>query len=313
MNKKNETATRFSAAKVIFDTIVENLEKENIIWAKPWINSELPHNAVSKRPYGGFNAFLLNFITIDKGYKTSRFVTFKQAKEMGGSVRKGEKGYMIVFNEMRFAYAKDENGNVVKDENGKTKYDLTKKYFLSRYYIVFNIDQCENLPEKLYNVESFNTEIAPNAEAVLNNYEDCPPISYGGDMAAYSPSMDIIKMPYMEHFKTTEGYYSTLFHECIHSTGAKCRLNRPMSSKKENIEEYAKEELIAEIGAAILMNASGLNVEIEDKAAYCKSWLKAIKEMKDGTLMGAFTKAWKAAEYVQGRTAENKGTEEDAA
>lgn len=308
--KKTNANDRFSAAKVIFDTIVENLENNTIIWEKPWINAEMPCNAVSKRAYRGFNAFLLNFVALSHGYKTNRFVTYKQAQEMGGNVRRGEKGTMIVFCEKQFAYKKDENGKRVLDDNGKAVYDYKKCFFLSRYYIVFNIDQCDGLPEKLYTTQEFATMEDKSGEDIVNGYTDCPSIVFGGSVASYSPSFDTINMPHMKQFKTKEGYYSTLFHEMTHSTGAAKRLDRPMSGKF-GTEEYAKEELIAEIGSAILMNETEMKASIEDKAAYCKSWLKAIKEMKENALMSAFTKAWAAAEWVKGNRKTNQTTEEE--
>jgi antirestriction protein ArdC len=296
-----KSSNRFNAAKVIFDTIVENLENNTAIWSKPWVACEVPCNAVSKKSYRGFNAFILNIRTSIHGWKTNRYMTFKQIKDCGGMVKRGEHSAMIVFAEKKMAYKKDSDGNYIKDENGKPTFSNNRFIFLSKYYNVFNIDQCEGLPDSMYKTESFDTDIDINGESTLKKYADCPKIKHeSGDRAAYSLVGDYIVMPQMNQFKNSNGYYSTLFHECTHSTGAKNRLNRDMSGRFGD-ESYAKEELIAEIGSAILMNASGLNVEIEDNAAYCKSWLKAIKEMKESALMGIFNKAWTAAEYIQGR------------
>ena len=311
-----KSAERFSAAKAIYDNIVAALEKGEIIWCKPWVNSEMPCNAISKRPYHGYNAFFLNFISELKGYDTNRFLTYNQAKDLGGNVRKGERGNMIVFTEVKAEMQKDKDGTPQNDEDGNPIY---RRFFISRYYTVFNIAQCENLPESIYTKESFDTLPIKSGEDIIKGYDTMPPLEMGGDTACYIPSRDIIKMPLMEHFKTAEGYYSTLFHECVHSTGAKNRLNRDLSGIAvmggESADKYAREELIAEIGAAMLCNACGIPPQIENAAAYCQSWLKAIHGMKDTALMGAFTQAWKAAEYIQGRkaaTTETKGEDKAA-
>lgn len=309
---KKNTANRFSAAKVVFENIVRTLEKGECVWAKPWINSEMPCNAVSKRPYHGYNAFSLNFISEMKGYKTNRFVTYNQAKDLGGNVRKGEHGNGIVFVEIKAVEQKDKSGNVELDKDG---HPVKRAFFMSRYYTVFNIDQCDGLPESLYDTESFNTVKVQEAEDIIAAYATMPRLEHGGDEAYYSPSGDYIRVPHIDHFKTSDGYYATLFHECVHSTGAKHRLNRDLSGMwimgGDEANKYAKEELIAEIGSAILCNACGIQPQIENAAAYCKSWLKAIREMKDTALMAAFTQGWKAAEYIQGNAAENVKPETD--
>ena len=302
---------RFSAAQVVYENIVRTLEKGEIIWNKPWVNAEFPCNAVSKRPYHGYNALYLNFVSGMKGYKTNRFITFNQAKELGGNVRKGEHAHGVVFVEVKTTIKKDGNGIVILDKDGKPE---TSAYFLSRYYSVFNLDQCENLPESLYVRETFDTAPVKSGEDIIKGYATMPPLEFGGDTACYIPSRDVIKMPLMEHFKTSEGYYSTLFHECVHSTGASNRLNRDLSGIAvmggESEEKYAKEELIAEIGAAILCNSCGIKPQIENATAYCQSWLKAIKNMKETALMSAFTQAWKATEFIQGNAATDTATPE---
>lgn len=302
---------RFSAAKVVYENIVHTLEQGEVVWSRPWINMEIPSNAISKRPYHGYNAMFLNFISSMKGYKTNRYLTYNQAKEVGANVKRGEHATGVVFVEVKTTVKKDVLGNPVIDAEGNPE---KSAFFLSRYYSVFNIDQCVNVPESLYKRETFATAPIKNGEDIIKGYATMPQLEFGGDIACYIPLRDVIQMPHMESFKTSEGYYATLFHECVHSTGASTRLNRDLSGMRtsgESEEKYAKEELIAEIGAAILCNACGITPQVENAAAYCKSWLKAIKGMKESALMSAFTQAWKAAEYVQGNAAtESAGTQE---
>lgn len=308
MHKSTKANHRFSAAQVVFDTIVEQLEKGNAIWVKPWVAAEKPLNVVSKRQYSGFNSLFLNHLAGVMGWETNRYLTFKQAKELGGKVKKGEKGTMVVYWELIPAYAVDAEGKVMIDENGKKKYDAKRKYFMSRYYHVFNIAQCEGLPDEMYApTKGFDTKQIKTGEDILALYKDKPSIVEGGDVAAYVPSMDIIKMPLISQFKSADRYYSTLFHECVHSTGAKKRLDRDMKGGFGS-SEYALEELVAEIGAAVLMNEAGLEINIEDSGAYCRSWLKAVKGMKDTALMKAFNQAWKAVSYIKGEPKEGENT-----
>ena len=299
---------RFSAAKVVFEKIVKALESGEIVWSKPWVNGEVPCNAVSKRAYRGYNALYLNFISAWYGYNTPRFVTYNQAKELGGNVKRGEKGHGIVFCDVKIT-VKEEHGKPVIDDKGKPVYN--HPIFISRYYTVFNVDQCENLPEVITApTEKFATVTVKCAEDIINGYAGHPPISFGGDRAYYAPIADTIQMPHLEHFRNEEGYYSTLFHEMVHSTGHGSRLDRNLEGAKGS-ESYAQEELIAEIGASILLNSCGMTPQIENSAAYCQSWLKAIKGMKETALMGAFTKAWKATQYIMGEAGEQDGTEDE--
>lgn len=303
-------AERFNVARFVFDKIVEGLKNGEVMWHKPWVERQLPQNAVTKRPYHGFNAFFLNFISQTQGYKTSRYLTFNQCKALGGHVRKGEHSAMVVWADMLHPYKRDENGEIVKGEDGKSLRDMKKVFFCDRYFSVFNIDQCEGLPDRLFEVESFATEPIEEAAKIVKGYKGCPPIREGYDHCAYVPSRDRIEMPFINQFERADEYYSALFHEMIHSTGAKKRLDRDLSGIM-GTPSYAFEELVAEIGAAILCNSCGITTTIENTTAYCQSWLKRIEEgeISDKKMLAAFNRAWKAANHILG--VKEKGGESD--
>lgn len=307
--KATKGKDRFNAAKFVFDKIVEGLKKGDAIWLKPWVDGAfLPCNAVTKRSYHGFNAFFLNWLAAEEKYSTARFLTFNQCKALGGHVRKGEHSTVIVWADRVHPFKRNANGEIEKDENGKPKHDTKRVIFVDRYFNVFNIDQCEGLPERLYKVEKFKNDPIEAAEAIVGGYRGAPNIEHGGEVACYVPSQDEIRIPKIECFKSSAEYYSTLFHEMIHSTGVPNRCARE-NFEKHHGEHYAFEELVAEIGAAILCNECGISTTVKNSAAYCKAWLKRIGdgEIGDKQMLSAFNKAWKAAQFVLGRNAKDEG------
>jgi antirestriction protein ArdC len=172
------------------------------------------------------------------------------------------------------------------------KKGTAKKAFLLRYYTVFNIEQTTLDAEK-YSV-SYGTEEVKTADDILTGY-DCP-ISYYGSRACYSPTHDKITMPAKSSFKTTEGFYSTLFHEVSHSTGHEKRLGRDLIGSFGS-PSYAKEELIAEISSAMIMQSIGMSKSIDNTAAYCQSWIKVLKNDKN-MIVAASSKAEKAYNFI---------------
>jgi antirestriction protein ArdC len=272
---------------IVTEKILAALEAGVVPWHKPWDGqASLARNAISNKPYTGINAFLLNL----SAYSDPRWVTFKQAQSLGGSVRKGEKSSLVVF--WKQYQNEDEDGNA------------TKKGAILRYYLVFNVEQCENLSKLKPLEEKAEVDAIAEAEAIVAGMPSPPKIDdKGKDQAFYRPSADAISMPKKSAFGSSEEYYSTLFHELSHSTGHPNRLNRaelntlaPFGS-----ETYSKEELVAEFGAAFLCGEAGIQTTVENSAAYIKGWLNALKNDKR-LAVSAASQGQKAANHILGRS-----------
>jgi antirestriction protein ArdC len=268
--------------EIVTNKVIEYLENGKVPWEKGWKDLGTPTNVVSKKPYRGFNSFVLGLFN----HADPRFLTYKQARDLGGFVKTGEKGIPIVF------------WNFTEEE----KVDGSKeKSAFMRYYTVFNVSQCDGLTlEPLEALKEIETSL--EAEKVVEGYRGKPRIVEGGDKAFYSPSMDYVQVPLKAQFKTKEDYYGTLYHELVHSTGHEDRLKR---FKNENAparfgdEAYSKEELVAEIGSAILCEKSGIEKNIENTATYIAGWLEALK--KDRSLIiKAVSQAEKASNFILG-------------
>jgi antirestriction protein ArdC len=296
-------------AEMIVDKITNFVDSQGLLpWQKDWVSLGIGDscanynffNVLKKndpKPYRGWNFWMTNMTLLERGYNIPLWVTFKQAKQLGGSVKKGEKSTPIIFWSI---YRKD----VEDKETGEVK---NKKFFVLKYYNVFNVAQCEGLPEvpSEYILEPKDedeldeTKKIEVCESIVKGYKDCPQINYGGDRAYYSHA-DFIQMPKMEQFNTSEGFYSTLFHEMIHSTGAKKRLNRPNFEKHSGFgsKDYSKEELVAELGSAMLCAETGISpAVIENQASYIKSWLKVLNNNKEW-IISASSQAEKASAYI---------------
>ena len=269
----------------VTDTIIKALEAGEVVWQKPWKSCK-PANAITGKAYRGINPFLLalNGMT----YSDHRWVTFKQAQELGGSVRKGEKGTWIVYSSP--SIKKDDGGTVIA------------KYFLMRSYTVFNVEQCDGLT-KLPALEVQNSELDANivAETLWNKFTDAPPVGWG-DAAFYTPALDRITMPKRETFQNNAHFYATLFHEGAHSTGHSSRLNRKgiIHHTGFGTADYSFEELVAEFTSAFLCAEAGLEMPTrENTVAYIQGWIKALKDDKT-LVVKAASQAQSAADYMQG-------------
>jgi antirestriction protein ArdC len=255
--------------QIITDRIIEQLERNIVPWKKPWTEAGHPQNLVTRRHYTGINAWLLG----STGYTQNYFLTFNQLQERGGNVRKGEKGHLVVFwKRMQSEETHEREGTMV-----------TRKSML-RYYYVFNIAQCDGLPEivdtpsPMHSVSPLNT-----CEAIIEVMPQCPAIKHGKQQAYYDPLKDQINMPKQGSFSSIEAYYCTLFHELVHSTGHGCRLRRKGITEPTEFgtPAYSMEELIAEIGACYLNSVAGIiDREFENSVSYINDWLKALKNNK---------------------------------
>jgi len=241
-------------------------------------------NLISKKPYRGINIFMLGC----QSYSSPYWMTYKQATDLKGHIRRGEKSTPIIY--WKFLDIKDPESN-----------DTTGKIPMLRYYSVFNIDQTEGItppqePEETHNI----FDPIEQAENIVANMPQKPDIRYGGNRAYYSVSLDYVQLPHQHTFNSPEEYYSTAFHELSHATGHINRLGRKsiLEPSYFGSHEYSKEELIAEMGAAFLCGHCGIeNITIENSAAYIFGWLKALRN--DRTLLvHAAAQAQKASDYI---------------
>ncbi len=277
---------------LVTEKILKKLEAGIIPWRIPWTQTKGAVNWKTQMSYRGINAMLL-----DPG----EYATFLQVKEAGGLIKKGAKGQIVVF--WQKDYTKK---HVVKDE--KTGEEKKIKVYVERdvpfikYSTVFEINtKVEGLVSKR-NEETFDNDPIEQAEKIIEGYKDCPPVTFAPGKAFYRPSTDTISVPELSDFIKKEEYYSTNFHEMVHSTGAKKRLNRSGITEVAAFgsEIYSKEELIAEMGAAMLCGVAGIeNYTIENSAAYIKSWMRKLKD-DSHLIVTAAGAAQKAADYIRG-------------
>jgi hypothetical protein len=270
--------------QIVTDRIIELLEQGTVPWNKPWIggSSQTPRNLASGKAYRGINLWLLGCAS----YSSPYWVSYKQAQERGGQVKKGEKSHLVTFWKM---FESEKEGE-------------KKTVPMLRYYRVFNVEQCEGLeypreevPERVFNV-------IEECERIVSGMPKAPSLTHEEQRAYYQRNADRVNMPKKETFDTAENYYSTLFHELTHATGHESRLGR-MQEKFSHFGDttYAKEELIAEMGASYLCNVAGIMERtIDSSASYIAAWLKALKNDRK-LVVSASSKAQEAAEFILGK------------
>ena len=277
------TEQRFYVYALVNNLIIEQVEKGTIPWQQPWTAAGLPQNLITKKPYRGINVWLLASL----GYSQNYFLTYKQLKELGGTVKKGEKSCPVVY--WKFEEKIDE------------KTEEVKKRSLLRYYSVFNIVQCEGLPENRIPAQT-ESDLQPLAqcEMLIEGMPKCPPIVYQDHQACYYPLKDYVNMPPMGTFISSDSYYSVLFHELVHSTGHDSRLGRKGIVEITSFGSltYSFEELIAELGACYLNSLTGISPKIfRNNAAYIQGWLRKFKDDKR-FLISAAAHSQKAVDFI---------------
>lgn len=275
--------------ELVTNRIIEQLENNIIPWEKPWSGTiDGAFNRVSKKPYSILNQMLLKY--------NGEYATFKQWQELGGHIRKAEKSEIIVFWKMYPIKEKQDDGT-----------EIIKTIPLLKYINVFHISQVDGV-EPLKQKVTHDIEPIEKAEKILNDYWNRENITIEyvkGDKAFYSPMFDKIQLPLFEQFKQSEEYYSTAFHESVHSTMKTSRCNRQEDRKGKVVsfgsEEYSKEELVAEVGSAQLMNIVGIETtkSFRNSTAYIQSWLKVLRN-DNKFIVSASSKAEKAVNYILG-------------
>ncbi len=274
---------------MITDRIVNALEKGTVPWHQPWTGGSSGCISYSTgRPYSLLNHILLGGIS-------GQYITFNQATLAGGHVRRGEKAKLVVFWK---PYEK------VDEETG----EITKHFYL-RYYNVFHLDQVEGVdPRWAVSVRSSGLKPDAAADAIVADYVNRSGITLRiteSDRAFYRPSEDTVVVPLLSQYRKQEEYYSTLFHELTHSTGHKSRLDRISDIVAFGDHSYSKEELVAELGSAFLINHCGLETpsSFSNSASYIDGWLQALKGDKR-LIVSAAGAAEKAVDLILGKEAE---------
>lgn len=270
--------------EMVTERILEQLEQGIIPWHKPWTGTAGAWSRSTGRAYSLLNQWLM---------PQGEYATFNQIKKEGGKVKKGEHGHIVVFFKPTVIEAEDKDGNKVK-----------KTVPLLRYYTVFNIETQVDGLERKYNKEDIEKHNEPieELESIKNGYLDRSGVKFNnirGDKAYYQPGADRIVLPLLEQFDSIEKYYSTAFHEMAHSTGHSSRLNRIKETAHFGSEEYGKEELVAEITAAAVLNEAGIesSATLKNSAAYVQNWTNAIKG-DNKLIVHASSKAQKAFEMI---------------
>lgn len=275
--------------ETITQKVIEQLEKGVMPWKRPWDTSGLGTLPLRENgePYKGVNSFWLGMLGIISGYESPYWMTYKSAKKHGGQVRKGEKSSLAVY-----------YGTSLKDKENPEE----GAFKFLKGYSVFNVSQIDGLPDGFYRKEGETPRLEdhmriPHADSFFDRIGQY--VTEKGDRAFYKPGSDSINMPPWSKFHSPEAYYSTLGHEHIHRTGHEKRLNRQFG-RAFGDSDYAREELVAELGASFLMGHLGLASEPrEDHASYIQSWLKVLKEDKKA-IFGAAAKAQEATDYLIG-------------
>ena len=278
----------------ITDKIIAHLEQGVRPWLKPWnaehaagrITRPLRHNGT---PYKGINIVMLWSASVAKGYACPLWLTFKQALELGGNVKKGESGETVVYAD-----------RITRTEANDKGEEIEREIPFLKGYTVFNAEQCDGLPAAYY------AKATPPAETTMQRTPAADrffaatgaDIRHGGTRAYYAPGPDYIQMPPFKTFSDAESHAATLAHELTHWTQHDKRLARDMGRSKWGDEGYAREELVAELGSAFLCADLGITPEVrEDHAAYIASWLKQLKDDRR-FIFSAASHAQRAVDYL---------------
>lgn len=281
--------------KQVTDKIIVDLEQGELTWLKPWsaANTEgriirpLRHNGIA---YRGINVLMLWGAALEAGYNSPYWMTFKQAQELGAHVRKGERGNPVVY-----------ANTITKTEEGADGSEEERTIPFMKAYSVFNVEQIDGLPDH------YHAKVEPVIDSAQRiEHADAffaatgADIRHGGNRAYYNGDSDHVQMPVFECFRSPESYYATLAHELTHWTKHKTRLDREFGRKRWGDEGYAREELVAELGAAFLCADLGLTPEAgTDHAAYIQGWLKLLTDDKRA-IFAAAAHAQRAADFLHG-------------
>lgn len=294
-----------NVTEIVTEKIIKQLEQGVKPWDKPWAGGlYFPKNFLSRKHYNGINVLNLWIDADEKGFNSPYWLTYKQAKELGGHIRKGESGSFVLWaapmpdGRMCAKCEHTRKGGKQCPECGSTQFLSDLKGGVAwKYYKVFNVEQTEGIeyPEPKQRMVHNTLEAIQEAENIL--VSSGARIIHSGNLRAYyDRKADYIKLPEKPFFKTTEGYYSTALHELTHWTGHESRLNREFG-KRFGDQAYAFEELVAELGSAFLSAHVGIHATVENHASYIDNWMQVLRD-KPGAMIEACSKASKAFEYL---------------
>lgn len=292
----------------VTDRILAELEQGTVPWKKPWAAlSGVPALSLATgKPYRGINWMLTSMA----GYESPWWLTYNQAAERGAQVRKGEHGTPVfLWKTAKIRLNTAEKRRRAEQDGLKIRRDAKGEYaeaFMARTYTVFNASQVDGLDPKL--TPTALADSGPEwsqidrCEQVLKSYEGGPKILMGGTRAAYNLRTDLVRMPDQARFQQAGDWYATLFHELAHSTGHPNRLNRPTAQTPGDHRAYAREELVAELAAAMLCAQAGIDSAplVEQAAAYIESWQRSLKA-DNRLIVIAAQRAAKAADHILGQ------------
>ena len=288
---------KFDVKTMIIDLVQKMMvDEKKVPWRKPWITVS-KRNWVSGKEYRGINRLLLGF------YPDSFYMTFNQAQTLGLRIKEGAKSKIVIF--WKFFENKKKNEEETETEEKSKKF--SKAIPMLRYYRVFGISDIEGITEEMLVKKNEKLGLVLNNNTTDSDIDSFiaklgADIRFGGDSAYYSPNEDYIQIPNLNTFSSTDYYYETIFHELIHWTKHKQRLDRGNdrnlgSTTVARGEEYSYEELVAEVGAVILLGKFNRKVDETNSAAYISGWLSFITENKNA-IFGASTKAEDAVNYL---------------
>lgn len=274
--------------EIITARFIDQLKKGTVPWQKPWMGVQ---NIVSKKPYRGINSLILG----GSDFQSPYWLTFKQAHDLGGNIKKGEKATPVIY--YKLFEKRDDHGNLVLGSNGRP----TRIPFI-RWSNAFNLDQTEGIEAPAQTATQEVIQPLDKAAKIVAEAKICP-IYHTGFAAVYSPGEDVIRMPAQKTFRSPESYYQTLFHEMTHSTGHASRLDREGVTLpiKFGSERYSKEELIAELGASFLSNEAGIlnQVQFDNSAAYLGSWIEKFQN-DPRMIFTASSQAQRSTDFILG-------------
>ncbi|MEM9931452.1 MAG: zincin-like metallopeptidase domain-containing protein [Bacteroidota bacterium] len=301
----NASSSRPDVYQLVTDIILEKLEQGVIPWKQRWSAQGPAANYLTRKPYRGINALLLNTLGLTQPY----FLTFRQAKQLGGYVRKGAQSLPVVF--WQWYYRHRETGKKLTEQEVKALPDtLVERHPFLRYYRVFHISDTERITFELPTVNLSN----PDEDKLMCGFQPLHSMPHPvavktrSNMPFYHPQHDYINMPAMNTFSSEEAFFQVLYHEMTHATGHAKRLNRSSVTAPQPFGSwtYSKEELVAEMGASFLSNLMGLQNEAElgDAASYIQGWLKVLRNDKRFVVEAA-QQAQRAVDYILGKSGES--------
>jgi len=286
------TSVRQDVYNRVTDKIIAELEQGVRPWMKPWSGNNADERIMLPvrhcgTPYRGINILLLWGEAVAKGYASNKWMTFQQARQLGAHVRKGEHGSLVVY-----------ANKITKTEEKPDGEEVERQIPYMKGYTVFNVEQIDELPEAYYvrpEPKGEKMQLIEDAERFFGATGAL--IQHGGNRAYYAPGPDVIRLPHPEAFKDAESYAATKAHELIHHSGHASRLNREFG-KRFGDDAYAREELVAELGAAFLCVALGVTPEVrEDHASYLNHWLVILKADRRA-IFSAAAHAQRAVDYL---------------